>query len=886
MSNWLQGRQSAHTLTRWLIEPGAAVRESESRRSAQLLAGLLLIWIPLAAISLLYPPLGSYEEILFILIAFIATYPLSRTVYHRASAALVVFVVGIYPFLLVFNHSDQIANAESAIAVLVWLVVGIASSSVLFSASVSLMLLLADLLALIALGLLHPTISLTTLIPSTVLLLALGVLIIAAFFVRDRDRRLIQEQAGSLVESEQRFRRLFEATVDGIALCDNGTIVDVNPRFETLFGYKTKQVVGMSIGDLFDQTPKANAGSLTTTSDGTNKEEEQGIARRRDGTTFPVDLVVRSGYQYQGRRIEIIAFHDITVRRRAETAMIKAKDAAESAARAKTRFLTNMSHEMRTPLNAVVGMTDLLLDSDLGPQQRDFVEIIRDSGDALESIIVDVLDIARIEDGAVTLEKKEFDLRACVESALDFVAGAAGTKRLDTVCSISPSVPSVVIGDSARIRQVMVQLLDNAIKFTDKGEVVLKVESQAEDELEADAEGLCSLHFSIRDTGIGIPESSKAALFRPFSQLDVSSTRRYGGTGLGLAICHALVKMMDGEIWVESKEGVGSTFHFQVSLPDAARTLTPYRALSQPVIYSARALIVDDSPAVCATVSGDLQSWGIDTEIASSGVAVRELARHGESFDIVLLDIDIADVDDVVIATLTRERRNAKGAPLVLFDYRDPERKERASTVASEILIKPIRASRLQETVLRILEEFPRHSGRLDSEVDKIEIPEEAVSSEPAPLRILVVEDNPVNQKLMRLLLGRLGHQPDVAANGRIAVEWMAKQRYDIVFMDLQMPEMDGIEATRRVRFGLPSDEQPHIVAVTADVLPETRERCLEIGMDGYLTKPVQSRHLKSVLRKFGNRGKSNSLGRDDERAQTAEIVDLETRRAQLKKQS
>ena len=637
-------------------------------------------------------------------------------------------------------------------------------------------------------------------------------------------------------------RQVMETMGQGLMIIDAEQQINyVNPAACQLLGYDEAEILGQPWQTFLHESSETGRQLAEPKSWGrNNKVSIELVLAHKSGAAVYVMLTavleVRQGAFHHATAV----LTNLTERKKIEEAQRLARDRALEASQLKSEFLANMSHEIRTPLNGIIGMTDLILGTSLNSEQREFAATIKKSSDVLLHLINDILDLSKIEAGKLTLESRDFDTRQCVEEALDLVVSRAGEKGLELAYIVNETVPPSLVGDVTRLRQVLVNLLGNAIKFTASGEVIVTVISeQLSDETHR-------VHFAVTDTGVGIPPERMDRLFKSFSQVDASTTRKYGGTGLGLAISRRLVEMMGGEIWVESELGQGSTFHFTIT---AVIGHAPHRVVylsRQQKLVGKRALIVDDNHTNRQILQRQLARWGMASVlVANAQEALAQLAH--DTVDVAILDMQMPEIDGATLAEMIGDLPAHQELPLLLLSSIGVRLPDPQSNLFVSVLSKPVKPSVLLQSLKKALatQDMPQTAELPAAAPETAQLP-----GTKHPMRILLAEDNAINQKVALRMLERIGYEADVAANGLEAIEALSRRSYDVILMDVQMPEMDGEEATRHIISEWPPAERPYIIAMTANALRGDEERYLAAGMDDYLSKPVRLADLTAVLQR------------------------------------
>lgn len=667
------------------------------------------------------------------------------------------------------------------------------------------------------------------------------------YVLRDIAERKRAQRA--VAYEKQFFEALVETSPSAIVVFDAaGRVTALNPAFEKLFGYPASEIVGRELnGHITTPETQAEADCLTERVLANETVHLFGKRRRKDGSQVDVEIFAAPVVVAGVRAGSVTIYHDIS-------SLFQAKREAEEASRAKSEFLANMSHEIRTPMNGIMGMLELALDTALTDEQRDYLEMSLQSAESLLTILNDILDLSKIEANCLELEHIPFNLATLVENAAYSMAGRAQEKGLEVICSLPPDLHPHVIGDPGRVRQILVNLLGNAVKFTHEGEILIGAETERE------TEDTQRVRFSVRDTGIGIPPDRVEQIFERFRQADGSTTRHYGGSGLGLTISKQLIDAMAGEIGVASEPGLGSTFWFSIEFPRSHVPAEPAELEAQEGITlpHLRVLAVDDNTTNRTVISKMVAGFGCRVETVDSGShalsALRKAHRSGNPFDLVLLDMQMPRMDGE--QTLERIKADAalRRTPIVILtsigQRSDAARLQRKGCAG--YLLKPIKIKTLHDALVSAVSDRGDHDLRLSR-------PPVRTGASTHSRRLLLAEDNPVNQKLAVIFLERAGFQVDVVDNGRSAVEQMSRSDYHAVLMDVQMPELDGYEATRKIRQQECGGRHTPIIAMTANAMKGDAEMCLQAGMDDYIAKPFELKQLVQVLERWTERPPTNA---------------------------
>ncbi|MGI9515476.1 MAG: response regulator, partial [Pirellulaceae bacterium] len=650
-------------------------------------------------------------------------------------------------------------------------------------------------------------------------------------------------------KAEKFFQVAVESVPEGILMTDSdGRIRFANSELERQFGYTHEELIGQKVEILVPDVVRHRHISLRNDYLKDPHKRPMGgeltlHGQRKDGTRFAVEIGLNPIQTDEGLMV-LASIIDVTQRRLASQQLELAKVAAEAANRSKSEFLANMSHEIRTPMNAIIGMNELALDTELDHEQREYLDSVNDAAVALLELLNDILDFSKIEAGKLTLELAPFDLISCLNGALKTMAHRAFEKNVELTWELDPDIPRWLVGDSVRTRQIVLNLIGNAIKFSEAGgEVVLRAANQR------DSGDRVQIKFSVSDTGIGIPREKQEEIFESFSQADASTTRRYGGTGLGLAISATLVHLMDGEIWLESELGTGSTFYFSLEFPidKTPRTETPL--IDPSAVFDLKVLVVDDNATNRQIKLRMLRNWRMRPVLVDSGEAALQAIENaqtlGTDFELVLTDCHMPEMDGFELARRLRDNPNTSSLKMIMLTSGVvPGSSEKCQELEiSRLLLKPAKPSDLLEAIQATM--------GLSVESSPVSAPADSLPS-PTGLRILLAEDNRLNQTLAQRMLEKQGHTIAIANNGKEAVEMFLIGSYDLILMDVQMPEMDGIQATRAIReHEKQSGGRIPIIALTAHAMKGDRERFMDSGMDDYVAKPMRKNELTKVMNRL-----------------------------------
>ncbi|MFQ5583697.1 MAG: response regulator, partial [Calditrichia bacterium] len=682
--------------------------------------------------------------------------------------------------------------------------------------------------------------------------------------MRDISERKKSERI--LRESEEKYRDIFENANDLIQSVDGeGKILYVNRRWKEVLEYTDEEVENLNLMDILHKDHVSECMNLLRNlSESGEFSGVETVFVSKSGKEIYVEGNVNAQYMDGAFIASRGIFRDITERKQAEEVIQRAREEAEAANRAKSEFLANMSHEIRTPMNGVIGMAGLLLDTNLTSEQREYAEIIKNSADSLLMLINDILDFSKIESGKMDLEILDFDLRTTMEDMNDMLALRAKKKGLELACLIEPEVPSLLRGDPGRLRQILINLVGNAVKFTHKGDVTIHIKLEDEDDERA------TIRFEVKDTGIGIPAEKLGKLFQAFTQADASTTRKYGGSGLGLAISKRLVHLMGGEIGAESEEGRGSTFWFTISLekqPPQASSGILHEENIPVSLKGIRILVVDDNSTNRQVLSYMLESWGCrHSEVPDGRTALEKLLQAVQKKDpyrIAILDMQMPEMDGEMLGKEIKSQHELQDTALVMMtsigERGDTPRLEKIGF--SAYMTKPVKQSQLYNCLITVLAQRSEQPGINKRIVTRHTVAENIKHS----FRILLAEDNIINQRVAIKMLEKFGYRADAVANGAEAVKALETIPYDLVLMDVQMPEMDGFEATQHIRGtgkngngSTVLNPMIPIIAMTAHAMKGDREKCLAAGMDDYISKPIHPQELSDTIARWIEQIKGN----------------------------
>lgn len=648
-----------------------------------------------------------------------------------------------------------------------------------------------------------------------------------------------------LVEQEEKFRAIVDNTRDLIIIFSGREILYSNEVAVKKLGFSHVEFLAMDYYHLYSSFDRERIEEydLALKEEDRNNWSFSSTVASKSGNLLDCEIDVKS-IHFNGRVAFMALIHDVTLPKKALKELESAKHDAESANRTKSDFLAMMSHEIRTPMNGVIGMTSLLMNTKLTSEQRDYAETIQVSGECLIDIINDILDFSKIESGRLELEEEPFELQACIEDTLDLFALKAIEKGLDLLYLIEADVAPVLLGDANRLRQVLVNLVSNAIKFTPQGEVYISVQTlqQTGDQLE--------LRFAVKDSGIGIAQDMLPAIFEAFTQADSSTTRKYGGTGLGLAISKRIVNLMGGEIWAESEPGKGTTFYFTIQIKNS-NDVKPRLHIKGNLarLQDKSVLIVDDNQTNRQILKLHFESWGMKPFLVESGQDALQLMADSESLpEIAILDMQMPEMDGIQLAQLFKASAVLSKIPLILLSSTGDIESIPPRLFAAQ-LSKPIKLKALYEEVLNVITDLTKKNKMNESQSSL-----DSGLSVRIPLRILIAEDNMVNQKLAMSLLSLMGYKVEAVVNGRQVLDILEKHDFDLILMDIQMPEMNGIEATVKIIETIPIEKQPFIIALTANAMVGDREKCLDAGMVDYMAKPIKINELQAMIEKWGTK--------------------------------